>query len=119
MFEICEKLYTQHGYVKWADVGRALDVSRQAIQLRLRAAQSRGDLDDATYERWSSMTARAAATREREKAQRERTKAKRRLEVRVALSPENAEWLRLECVLRQATSADIVNGLINKARTLN
>jgi hypothetical protein len=49
MYEICERLFEQNGYVKWADVGKALGVSRQAIQLRLRAAQRRGELDDATY----------------------------------------------------------------------
>lgn len=116
MFDICEKLYALNGFVKWADVGKALDVSRQAIQLRLRAAQRRGDLDDATYERWSSMTARAASVRENQAKAREAHRVQQRQEIRIRLSPENVEWLRTECVLRKSTSGDIVNGLMNMAR---
>lgn len=117
MYEICERLYRLNGFVKWADVGKALGVSRQAIQLRLRAAQAKGTLDDATYDRWSSMTARAAAVRESKAASRDRESAARRLEVKVRLSPENVEWLRTECVCRKVTSADIINGLINKEKS--
>lgn len=116
MYEICEKLYQLNGFVKWADVGKALGVSRQAIQLRLRAAQAKGTLDDATYDRWSSMTARAAVARENRAASQARENAERRLEIKVRLSPENVEWLRAECVFRKVTSADIINGLINKER---
>lgn len=116
MFDICEKLYGLNGFVKWADVGKALGVSRQAIQLRLRAAQARGDLDDATYDRWSSMTARAAAAREKRAKSRAADRERQRLELKIRLSPENVEWLRTECVLRKATSTDIVNGLLNVAR---
>lgn len=116
LFDTCEKLYQLNGFVKWSDVGKVLGVSRQAVQLRLRAAQARGDLDDATYERWSSMTARAAAARENRARSRERDRERHRHEIRFRLSPENAEWLRAESVFRKATSADIINGLINKAR---
>lgn len=116
MFDICEKLYQLNGFVKWADVGKALGVSRQAVQLRLRAAQRRGDLSEADYERWASMTARAAVARENAAKGRELDKERKRLEVKVRLSPENVEWLRAECVFRRATSADIINGLINKEK---
>jgi len=116
MFDICERLYQLNGFVKWADVGKALGVSRQAVQLRLRAAQSRGELDDATYDRWASMTARAAASRENRAKSRERDRERYRNEIRFQLSPENAEWLRAECVFRKVTSADIINGLLNVAR---
>lgn len=116
MFDICEKLYQLNGFVKWADVGKALGVSRQAVQLRLRAAQARGELTEADYNRWSSMTARAAAARENRAKSRERDRERHRHEIRFRLSPENAEWLRAECVFRKATSADIINGLLNVAR---
>lgn len=116
MFDICERLYKLNGFVKWADVGRALGVSRQAIQLRLRAAQARGDLDDATYDRWSSMTARAAASRESRAKSRERDRERHRDAIRLRLSPENAAWLRAECVLRKVTSADLINGMITRER---
>ena len=111
MFAICEKLYEQNGYVKWADVGKALGVSRQAVQLRLRAAQRRGELDDATYERWASMSARSASIREAAHARRT---DQERLLLRVHLSPEAIAWLRTESVLRKVKSADIINGLIMK-----
>lgn len=116
MFDICEKLYQLNGFVKWADVGKALGVSRQAVQLRLRAAIRRGDLTEADYERWASMSARAAVARENRAKSRATDRERQKLEVRFRLSPENAEWLRTECVFRKATSADIINGLINKAR---
>lgn len=114
LLKACEHLYQQHGYVKWADVGRALGISRQAVQLRLRALQRRGELDDATYERWSSMTARTAATRERQKAALDQKRADESLTFRLRLSPENAEWLRAVCKVRSVTRADLINGLITK-----
>lgn len=92
MLDICEKLYQLNGFVKWSDVGKALGVSRQAVQLRLRAA------------------------RENREQARLRDNERKRLELKIRLSPENAEWLRTECVFRKATSADIINGLINKER---
>lgn len=116
MFDICEKLYELNGFVKWADVGKALGVSRQAVQLRLRAAIRRGDLTEADYDRWASMSARAAVARENRARSRATDRERQKLEVRFRLSPENAEWLRAECVFRKATSADIINGLINKER---
>lgn len=114
ILKTCEHLYQQHGFVKWADVGRALGISRQAVQLRLRALQSRGELEEATYERWSSMTARSAATRERQKAALEQKREAERHTIRLRLSPENAEWLRAVCKVRNVTSADLINGLITK-----
>lgn len=116
MFDICEKLYELNGFVKWTDVGKALGVSRQAIQLRLRAAIRRGELTEADYERWASMSARAAVARENRARGRVVEKERRRLELKCVLSPENAEWLRTQCVFRKATSGDIINGLINKER---
>lgn len=116
MFDICEKLYQLNGFVKWADVGKALGVSRQAVQLRLKAAIRRGELTEADYERWASMTARAAVARENRAKSRVIDTERKRQNLSCRLSPENAEWLRTECVFRKATSADIINGLINKER---
>lgn len=116
MFDICEKLYQLNGFVKWADVGKALGVSRQAVQLRLKAAIRRGELTEADYERWASMTARAAVARENRAKSRVTDTERKRQNLSCRLSPENADWLRTECVFRKATSADIINGLINKER---
>lgn len=116
MFDICEKLYQLNGFVKWADVGKALGVSRQAVQLRLKAAIRRGELTEADYERWASMSARAAVARENRAKSRVTDTERKRQNLSCRLSPENADWLRTECVFRKATSADIINGLINKER---
>ena len=112
----CEKLYARDGFVKWSDVAAVHGLSRQAIQLRLKGATERGDLEPGTMERWMSMSARVAATREREKQQRERQAERERRIIRVELTPENVAWLRAECVYRKLRTNDIVNGLINKAR---
>lgn len=114
--EICERFYERDGFVKWADVGKALGVSRQAVQLRLRAAVEKGQLTPETVERWQSMTSRAAASRERARAYDENRRAERKLQINVSLTPENASWLRQECAIRKATHTDIVNGLITIAR---
>ena len=116
MFDICEKLYQLNGFVKWADVGQALGVSRQAVQLRLRAAVARGDLPESEMERWASVSSRRAVARENHKRSRLTYEEKRRLKTEFTLLPENYEWLRAECVFRKATSADIINGLLNVAR---
>lgn len=116
MFALCEKLYARDGFVKWSDVGAALGVSRQAIQLRLRALQRRGELTEEQYNRWASMTARAAVSRENRAKGRLRQAELERRDVKIRLSPENAEWFRAECVLRKCTSADLINGLITRER---
>lgn len=114
--DLCDQLYARDGFVKWVDVGRALGVSRQAIQLRLKAAVERGDLTPERVEQWQSMTSRIAASRERAKAAKDRSHEADKLQIKIRLTPENVAWLRRECVLRKSTSADVVNGLITKAR---
>lgn len=108
----CEKFYARDGFVKWADVARVYDITRQAVQFRLKKAVATGELDEATFNRWASPTSRAAAARNNRLASREREK----LQIRLTLSEENIKWLREQCVLRGVTSADILNGLLNKAR---
>lgn len=116
IFETCEKLYARDGFVKWADVGKVHGLSRQAIQLRLKAALQRGELDQATHERWMSMSARAATSRERRRLSREADAERQRARVQLVLTPENEQWLRRECIFRKMRSIDIINGLITKAR---
>jgi hypothetical protein len=97
-------------------VARAFDLSRQAIQLRLKAAVEKGDISPERVAHWQSMTSRAAAARERRKATLDRCHEAEKLQIKARLTPENLAWLRRECVLRKATTADVVNGLITKAR---
>lgn len=107
--ETCERLYERDGFVKWVDVGRAHGISRQAVQLRFRAAVEAGRMDQALIDRWQSTAARAAVSRERQQ-QSDLCRHK------TILTPENADWLRREAVLRNCSGNDIINGLINKAR---
>ncbi len=116
IIELCDKLHARDGFVKWADVGKALGVSRQAIQLRLRAAVERGELSPERVEAWQSMTSRAAASRERRKQSIAKSREVDKAILRVRLTPENLAWIRSESVLRKSTSTDIINGLINVAR---
>ncbi len=108
----CQRLYERDGYVKWTDVGTEHGITRQAVHARLKRAVATGRLDPAQLERWQSMSSRAAASRERE----EERDLNRKLRLDVQLTVENLGWLRTECERRQATSADVINGLINKAR---
>lgn len=116
LIEVCERFYARDGFVKWTDVGAALGVSRQAVQLRLKAATERGDIAPETVESWQSMTSRAATAREREAERYKAKKARERLILRIQLTEENMAWLRETAVFRGSTSADIINGLINRER---
>ena len=101
----CEQLYAANGFVKWADVGKIHEMSRQGVLNRLQNAADRGDLAPDLLDRWRSVSSRRAQTQVREK-----------LYLRILVSEENKRWLDTECVLRNASQADIINGLINKAR---
>lgn len=116
--EVCERFYARDGFVKWTDVGEALGVTRQSIQLRLKAATERGELTPETIERWQSMSSRAATAREREAERYKAKKARERLLLRVQLTEENMAWLRETAVFRGSTSADIINGLLTRERQL-
>lgn len=108
----CEDFYKRDGFVKWADVARALGITRQAAQIRINKLRETGNLDDATFERYRSMSSRRAASRTNEELRRQAQKCQRT----IALTPENEAWIRKECELRKVLTSDIVNGLINKAR---
>jgi len=111
--EICERFYERDGFVKWTDVGKALGLSRQAIQLRLQAAVKKGDLPPETVERWQSMGSRAAVARERETT---RLRERGQYERRIRFTPENLNWLQEEAAFREVSMVDIVNGLVTLAR---
>jgi hypothetical protein len=110
--DCCEDFYKRDGFVKWSDVARALGITRQAVQIRVNKLREIGELDEATFERYQSMSSRRAAA----KRNRELSRDLEQRTPRVQFTPENFAWLRKECELRQITIADIVNGLVNKAR---
>ena len=111
----CERLYEAHGFVKWADVGKVHGVSRQAVLNRLQTASERGDLEPGTLDRWRSASSRRARTKSNEQLRRENE----RLQISLTLTPNNRTWLDTECLARQCRPADIINGLITKARETN
>ena len=108
----CADFYERDGFVKWADVARALDVSRQGVLHRIQKLLRDGVLDQETYEKWQSMSSRRAASRQNREDQRE----KQRRTLQIVITSENYAWLRHQTELRRLTSTDIINGLINRAR---
>lgn len=115
LVKTCERLYEAYGFVKWADVGKVHGVSRQAVLNRLQTASERGDLPPGTLDRWRSASSRRARTKSNEQLRRENE----RLQISLTLTPNNRTWLDTECLARQCRPADIINGLITKARETN
>lgn len=113
LFVTCEALYQRDGFVRWADVGKTHGISRQAVQLRLRRALETGELDDATFQRWQSMSTRRTETAKRAQ---DRDKERKKLDIRISVTPENKAWLEAKRTERGVTNTDIINGLLNKAR---
>ncbi len=114
LLSVCDLIYARDGFVTWTEVGSTLGISRQAVQLRLRAAVEKGDLTPEAVEKYQSMASRTAAARER-KEKRESDENKYRRYIR--FMPENLEWLQAQSDERKVTIPDIINGLITKART--
>jgi hypothetical protein len=113
LLSLCDLIYARDGFVTWAEVGSTLGISRQAVQLRLRAAVEKGDLTPEAVEKYQSMASLTAAARERkEKNDVERSKYRRY----IRFLPENLEWLQAQADERRVTIPDIINGLITKAR---
>lgn len=106
-------MYAQNGFVIWKEVGDALGVSRQAVQLRLRAAVERGDIKPELVEKYQSLASRRASARERGERAREAESKYRRY---IRFLPENMEWLQAESKRRGTQVPDIINGLITRAR---
>lgn len=113
MLEICERFYQRDGFVKWADVARALGVSRTAIQSRVTTATERGEIDQATLDRYRNIGSRAAASREREKARKDGYNL---TTFPITLTEENANWVRKEAAFKGVYKTEFINGLITKAR---
>ena len=113
LFVTCEALYQRDGFVRWADVGKTHGITRQAVQLRLRRALETGELDDATFQRWQSMSTRRTETAKRAQ---DRDKERKKLDIRISVTPENKAWLEAKRTERGVTNTDIINGLLNKAR---
>ena len=113
LLAVCDLLYARDGFVTWAEVGASLGVSRQAIQLRLRAAVERGDIPPELVARYQSMASRQAASRERKER---RIEAEHRYRRPVRFLPENLEWLQAQADTRKVRMSDILNGLVTKAR---
>lgn len=109
----CERYYERDGFVRWAAVGRDLGISRTAVLNRLQEAVKKGQLDQVAIDRWRSMSARAAHSRKNELERR----ANDRLRLQMTLTPENLEWIVTECETRGCRRGDLINGLIEKART--
>lgn len=112
LLKCCADFYERDGFVKWADVARALGVSRQGVMHRLQKLLSEGALDPETYDKWQSMSARRAVARQNRADQR----AQQRRTLQILITPENDAWLRHQKELRRLTNADIINGLITRAR---
>lgn len=113
LFGTCETLYQRDGFVRWADVAKVHGISRQGVQLRFKKALETGELDEATYKRWESASSRRTVIAKRAQ---ERQQERNHLRLIVTLTPENKAWLEAQCSERGITSADIINGLLNKAR---
>jgi hypothetical protein len=111
--QTCERLYQRDGFVKWAEVAKAFGLSRQAISARLSQAVKNGKISEEDYERWRSMSSRITQSRYKEEIRRENAK----LNISVTLTPDNKKWLSTESVVTQSSTSDLINGLINKART--
>lgn len=116
LLEVCERFYARDGFVKFADVAKALGISRQAVQLRLARATERGDLDDATLQRYRSPVGRAAVARERRKVAEDNERERRLARFHVSVTPENAKWIRSEAAFRRLGFNEFINGVITKAR---
>lgn len=109
LLAVCDTFYAQQGYVIWKEVGDALGISRQAVQLRLRAAVEKGDIKPELVEKYQSLASRRAAARERD---RQHSLSRRY----ITYTPENLKWLQEESDRKGAQITEIVNGLITRAR---
>jgi predicted transcriptional regulator len=113
LLSVCDLIYARDGFVTWTEVGKTLGISRQAVQLRLRAAIEKGDLTSDAVEKYQSIASRQAVARERgEKRVEDEHKYRRS----IRFTPENLEWLQAQADERKVRIPDIINGLVTKAR---
>ncbi len=114
--EVCERFYEEQGFVRWSDVAKIVGVSRQAIQLRLKACVERGELSPEDVERWQSLASRTAAEREAAAKTKERRREREKEYMWLKLSPENQEWVKVQAAIKRISYAQVIDGLINKVR---
>lgn len=110
---LCERIYKRDGFVKWSEVATALGISRQAVHARLKKAVEAGDLTEVEYDRWRSVSSRLSQSKQNRVIKKENERCR----ISVVLTPENKKWMTEECVSRRCSSADLLNGLINKERS--
>jgi hypothetical protein len=106
-----EAHYARQGFVKWAELGWELGVSRQRILQMIQAAVELGHLTKADVDRYRSEASRRATSRTNEKARRQLDK----LKLRIVLTPENFDWL--ESAMSGAAPGTTRSDLINTAIT--
>lgn len=113
LIAVCERFYERDGFVKWADVGKALGVSRQAVTLRFNAAIERGEVDAATVDRFRSIGSRSQILRRRRE---ERHRQRNHQTLSLTFTPENVAWIRQEAAFRGVAITEFMNGLITRLR---
>ena len=111
---VCEALYAKHGFVQWQTVGDAVGLSRQGVRMRVSRAVERGALTQEQLDRWSSITTRAALTREQAKRGLEAKREREKLVLRITFTPENAAWLRKAAALQGVRISDVLNGCVTR-----
>lgn len=112
-FAICEDHYKRDGFVKWSAVADQLGVTRQAVATRLEKAVRHGHLPEEDYKRWAGTKAREVFSAEREAERQD----KKRRTIATLLTPENHAWLASECARRHIRTGDLVNELIDIAKS--
>lgn len=113
LIERCERHYAAQGFVKWTDLATELGVSRQLILQKLQRAVCHGLVSPADLDRFRSTAARTRLGRTNEDIRR----ANDRFRVQLTLTSDNHQWLRAQVESRPGvTTADLINGLITRAR---
>jgi len=113
LIERCERHYAAQGFVKWTDLATELGVSRQLILQKLQRAVCHGLVSPADLDRFRSTAARTRLGRTNEDIRR----ANDRFRVQLTLTSDNHQWLRAQVQSRPGvTTADLINGLITRAR---
>lgn len=110
---VFERLYERSGFVKWAEVAELTGLSQSNVSKRIQTAVRRGDLPPETVERWRSLTARRRITAENAKAKNRRALGR----IEITLTPDNFEFVKQQCTKHSGNMTEIVNGIINAART--
>lgn len=112
---VCEELYTRSGFVKFTEAAQRLGLQDGTLHKRFRDAIARGDLSPETVDRWRSLTARRRITAAARKAKHARSTGR----IEVTLTPENFEYVKAQCAKHNGNMSEIVNGIINIAKTFS